>query len=158
MKGVRAPVRPEVVRLLEGMGMRLADVIALFDECSPVMLATVDGDRPSVRPMTLMNSDGELFMLTETGSPKILQLRGNPRCLVYRGLSDGKFNGFISLDCTAEEETSPAERSRLYGKASYASTYWSSPEDPKLCLLRLVPAGGRVMMPGEDFAASVEQN
>ncbi len=138
------------------MGMKLSDLLDLFEECTPVMLATVDGDRPSARPMTLMKVDGELFMLTQTGTPKIAQLRENPCCLVYRALSDGRGNGFVSLDCTAEEEPDPAERSRLYGRASYASTYWKSPADPAFCLLRLVPDGGRVMKPGEDFAAKVE--
>ena len=136
--------------------MKLADVLELFDECTPVVLATIEGDRPSAKPMTLMKVDGELFMLTQAGTPKIAQLRANPRCLVYRGLSDGRFNGFIHLDCTAAEETSPAERKRLFGRAPYAPTYWKSPEDPTFCLLRLVPEGGRVMMPGEDFANVVE--
>jgi len=136
--------------------MKLSDVLDLFDECTPVMLATVDGDRPSARPMTLVKVDGELFMLTQAGTPKIGQLRANPRCVVYHGLSDGRFNGFISLDCTAAEEPDPGERSRLYGRAPYAPTYWKSPDDPSFCLLRLVPDGGRVMLPGEDFAAKVE--
>lgn len=136
--------------------MKLSDVIALFEERSSVMLATVAGDRPSARPMTLMKVDGELFMLTEAGSPKLAQLHANPRCLVYRGLSDGTNNGFITLDCIAAEEPSPAEKRRLYERSGYASAYWSSSEDPKLCLLRLMPDGGRVMMPGEDFAATAE--
>jgi len=138
------------------MGMKLSDLLDLFEECTPVMLATVDGDRPSARPMTLMKVDGELFMLTQTGTPKIAQLRANPRCVVHRALSDDRGNGFISLDCTAAEEPDPAERRRLYTRAAYAPTYWKSPEDPTFCLLRLVPDGGRVMKPGEDFAAKVE--
>lgn len=136
--------------------MKLSDVIALFDERTSVTLATVAGDRPSARPMTLMKVDGGLFMLTEAGSPKLEQLHANPRCLVYRGLSDGRNSGFITLDCTAAEETSPAETRRLYDRSGYASTYWSSPEDPKFCLLRLIPYGGRVMMPGEDFAVTAD--
>lgn len=136
--------------------MKLSDVISLFDERSSVMLATVAGDRPSARPMTLMRVDGELFMLTEAGSPKLAQLRANPHCLVYRGLSDGTNNGFVTLDCTASEEPDPAARRRLFERSGYASTYWSSPDDPKFRLLRLVPDGGRVMMPGEDFAVAAE--
>lgn len=136
--------------------MKLPDMIALFDERSSVMLATVAGDRPSARPMTLMKLDGELFMLTEAGSPKLAELRANPRCLVYRGFSDGTNNGFITLDCTAAEETSPAERRRLFERSGYAATYWLSPGDPKLCLLRLFPDSGRVMMPGEDFAVAAD--
>ncbi|MDM7992198.1 MAG: pyridoxamine 5'-phosphate oxidase family protein [Candidatus Fermentibacter sp.] len=136
--------------------MKLSDVLDLFDERSSVTLATVAGDRPSVRPMTLMKVDGGLFMLTEAGSPKLAELRANPRCLVYRGLADGRGNGFITLDCAAAEETSPSERKRLYARSGYASTYWTSPGDPKFCLLRLVPDGARMMMPGEDFAVAAD--
>lgn len=136
--------------------MKLEEVLALFEEKSSVMLATVAGDRPAVRPMTLMKVDGELFMLTEAGSPKIHQIGENPRCLVYRQLSDGKYNGFINLDCTAAEEPDPGSRKRLYERAAYASSYWSSPEDPKLCILRLSPSGGRIMLPGEEYTSGIE--
>jgi general stress protein 26 len=136
--------------------MKLAEVIAILDETSPVLLATVDGDRPSARPMTLVKVDGELFMLTEAGSPKILQLRANPRCLVYRSLSSGEYSGFISLDCTAAEDPDPAVRRRLYERAKYASSYWSSPDDPKLCILRFSPDGGRIMLPGEECTSGIE--
>ncbi len=136
--------------------MKIEDVLAMLDDASFVMLATVAGDRPAVRTMTLVKADGGLYMLTDSGSPKMQQLRYNPRCLVHRDLADGGNNGYITLDCTAEEATDPGEKRRLYEKVAYASNYWSSPEDPKYGLLRLTPTGGRVMKPGEMYAAKIE--
>lgn len=136
--------------------MKMDEVLALLEETSPVLLATVAGDRPSARTMTLKKLGGGLYMLTEAGSPKIVQIRQNPRCLVYRQLSDGKYNGFISLDCLAGEVNDPDLKRQVYASASYASTYWSSPDDPKLCLLRLTPTGGRILPPGEECTSGIE--
>jgi general stress protein 26 len=136
--------------------MKLEEVVALIEDSSVVILATVNGDRPAARPMTLKKVDGRLYFLTEAGSPKAVQLRKNPRCLVYRGLSDGENNGFINLDCMAEETTDPALRKRLYDSAKYASSYWSSPEDPRYVLLRITPESGRVLKPGEESASGIE--
>jgi len=136
--------------------MKLEEVLALLEDSSPVMLATVNGNRPAMRTMTLKKLDGELYMLTEAGSPKVVQLLANPRCLVYRNLSDGDHSGFVSLDCLAEEASDPALRKRMYEAARYASSYWSSPEDPKLCILKLTPTGGRILKPGEEYTSAIE--
>jgi general stress protein 26 len=136
--------------------MKLADVMAMLEETSFVMLATLEGDRPAARTMTLVKNDGGLYMLTDAESPKVRQLRGNPRCLVHRELSAGENNGYITLDCLAEEEADPASRKRLYDAVPYAGRYWSSPEDPGYGLLKLTPTGGRVMKPGEMYAERIE--
>lgn len=136
--------------------MKFEDVLAMLDDSSFVLLATIAGDRPAARTMTLMKVDGGLYMLTDAESPKVRQLRDNPRCLVHRDLSDGENNGYITLECLAEVATDPGERRRLYEAARYASNFWSSPEDPKYGLLRLTPTGGRVMIPGEMYAAKIE--
>lgn len=140
--------------------VRLEDVLAMLGETRVVILATVAGfgneTRPAARAMTLRQFEGALYMLTFPDSPKVAQIRANPRCLVYSDLHEGKESGFVRLDCTAAESADPDERRRVFESSPYAGSFWSSPEDPGFCLLRLTPVGGDVMRPGEMWAEDID--
>lgn len=50
-----------------------------FKDFQHVFLATVEGDQPRVRPVTLINFDGKFWITTGTGSAKVEQIRRNPK-------------------------------------------------------------------------------
>lgn len=56
----------------------LERVLDRFKETQFVALATFDGARPRVRPMTLICLDRRFWMVTSAASSKVMQIRQNP--------------------------------------------------------------------------------
>ena len=59
-------------------GDELGPILNHFKETQFVALATFDGMRPRVRPMTLINLDRRFWMVTSTSSNKVTQIKQNP--------------------------------------------------------------------------------
>jgi|GEM_PF-1085473 general stress protein 26 len=132
------------------------EALALLERKRVLVLATVDGARPAMRPMTILRHEGSFYTLTSSGSPKISQIRLDPRCQLFTILSEGGNSGFIRMDVHALEIQDPVMKRVLYGLAPYAPQYWSGPDDPGFCLLRLDPSGMDVMMPGDECCRRVD--
>jgi len=101
-------------------------------------LATSDGDQPRVRAMMpVLRGDGTLLAATFPGTPKIGQIKKNPKfemCFVDRKLSHCRFEGkaAISDDKALKEE--------LWNKQMMLRQFFSGPQDPAFVLLVFTPA------------------
>jgi general stress protein 26 len=136
----------------------LEDALGCSGSRSIVSLATCDGDRPAVRPMTLLRIDGGFCSLTFCDSHKVAQTRSDPRCQLILDLADGDESGFVSADCNAIEVRDGLARERLFSLADYARQFWSGPDDPNCCLLLSDIEGVELMRPGEMYLATIEMN
>jgi general stress protein 26 len=123
-----------------------------------ISLATCLGNRPAVRPMTILRLEGGFYTLTFCDSRKVSQIRANPRCQMFLGLADGENSGFVRADCTAVEVVDRNLKERLYEAASYAHQFWSSAADPNYCLLRLDIDAVDLMRPGDMYTAPIEMD
>ena len=117
----------------------LGQILNCFKETQFVALATFDGMRPRVRPMTLIYMDRRFWMLTSTSSNKVTQINQNPNVeFTYQFSENGedcciRILGKARIVKDMETKTSIAKR------IGFFSDHWSSPEDPDYTLLEILP-------------------
>jgi general stress protein 26 len=114
-----------------------------------IFLATSEGEQPRVRPVTLVESDGELFVLTGSKDLKVAQVQSNGRveCLTLVKLGDS--TGYVRFSATASIEKDSSVRARLAKVASFFDQFWDSPEHPGYTLIRIRPVRIEYMKPGD---------
>jgi general stress protein 26 len=110
-----------------------------FKETQFVALATMDGTRPRVRPMTLIYLDRRFWMVTSTSSNKVTQIEQNANVeFTYQFDENGedcciRILGKAQIIRDKETKTSIARRIGFFGN------HWSGPEDPDYTLLEVLP-------------------
>src|SRR4030042_6786362 len=110
-----------------------------FKETQFVALATFDGMRPRVRPMTLIYLDRRFWMVTSTSSNKVAQIKQNANVeFTYQFDENGedcciRVLGKAKIIKDRETKTSTAKR------IGFFNNHWSSPEDPDYTLLEILP-------------------
>ncbi len=102
-------------------------------DCQVVFLATIEGDKPRVRPVTLMRKDNDLFTVSGFKSAKIKQIIENPAIEFAFSLPDIGFNS-IRVECTAEIVNDKKIKAEVYDSQEHA-------------LIRLIPTRFVVIMP-----------
>ena len=125
------------------------EVFGHFDGLPTASLATLDNGRPRVRPVTVVHHDGNLFVLTGTGSKKVRQLRADPRFEICIGLKSGKNEGYLRADGRSEIVKDAALKAAVAKATPYFRTYWKSTDDPSYTLLRLRLKNINLMRPGD---------
>ncbi|OGN95690.1 MAG: hypothetical protein A2Z77_07910 [Chloroflexi bacterium RBG_13_51_36] len=117
----------------------VAQVLSHFKETQFVALATMDGTRPRVRPMTLIYLDHRFWMVTSTSSNKVMQIKQNANVeFTYQFDENGedcciRILGKAKIIKDKETKTSTAKR------IGFFNNYWSGPEDPDFTLLEILP-------------------
>jgi len=114
-----------------------------------VYLATLDGDQPRVRPVTMVQHQGNLFVLTSSSSNKTGQIRRNSKVEVVAPVSHGEDTGYIRFSATATVEERPKIRTELAKAVSFFGNFWESPDDPRYALIRLQPGTIEYLQPGQ---------
>jgi general stress protein 26 len=102
-------------------------------DCQVVFLATVDGDQPRVRPVTLMRKDNSLFTVSMLKNAKVDQIRKNPKAEFAFSIPDIGFNA-IRVECTAEVIDDEKIRAEIYNSPEHA-------------LIKLAPTKFTVLIP-----------
>ena len=141
-------------------GDAVREVMAQFQRQNLIQMATVEGDQPRVRPVTLIHLDGGLYVITgarggaQTG--KVRQIRENPKVEFYMGLQAEEGQGFIRGETVASIVDDPGLKERIYGEIDWASSYFDGPGDPSYILLRMEPRAFQYRRPGEYEIARIE--
>jgi general stress protein 26 len=102
-----------------------------------VFLATGERDQPRVRPVTLVNFDQKLWVLTETDSAKVRQIRESPKiefCLLFE---EGGHHGYLRGAGFAKIIEDGETKTRLARHCDFFREHWESPDDPNYTLLEL---------------------
>jgi general stress protein 26 len=141
-------------------GEIIQEVMARFQGQSLVYMATVEGDQPRVRPVTLIHLDDQLYVITgarggtETG--KVRQIRVNPKVEFYMTIGGEGGQGFIRGETVASIVEEPTLKERLYREIDWVKEYFDGPGDPSYVLLRLKPEAFMYRRPGEYEIAEIE--
>jgi general stress protein 26 len=134
-------------------GDAVREVMAHFQRQNIIHMATVEGDQPRVRPVTLIHLDDELYVITgarggaETG--KVRQIKENPKVEFYMAIQGEGGQGFVRGETVASIVDDPELKEGIYGEIDWASSYFDGPEDTSYILLHMEPKAFKYRKPGE---------
>lgn len=114
-------------------------ILDRFKETQFVALATFDGTRPRVRPMTLIYLDRGFWMVTSTSSNKVRQIRRNPDVEFTYQFSENDEDCGIRMLGKAEIIEAQDTRTSIAKRLGFFNDYWSGPENPDYTLLEILP-------------------
>jgi general stress protein 26 len=114
-----------------------------------IYLATIEHDRPRVRPVTLINHDESYWVATGANSAKVSQIKRNPNVELCLCKEEEKGSGYIRLSGTAEIVADHALKDELASNIEFFSDYWNGANDPNYCLLRISVRDIELTRPGE---------
>lgn len=124
------------------------EVWSHFKDMQVIFLATVEGSRPRVRPVTLIHFDRKMWVTTGSGDKKVRQIRANSSIEFCLLLKTGENSGYVRCVAEAEIVTDPATRALVADKAPFFKEFWKTADDPEYALLRLHPRHIEYVRPG----------
>lgn len=115
------------------------DIESYFKQQSLISLATVEGDQPRVRIVSLIRMDKKFYVITGARggaeTAKVRQIKENPKVeFVMQVEKDGKI-GNIRATATATILEDAPLKSRLFEEIEWVKSYFPSPEHPEYILL-----------------------
>lgn len=132
-------------RLAAGFAMTYADCLAFVDKVPTGFLATVEGDRPHVRPMTVWLADGTgIYFYTSAVKPLVAQLRANPKVEIafHQPGAPPDIGQVLRIAGAVEFVADPDIRRRLYAKFAWLKRIGDgNPDSPTILVFRM--ASGR---------------
>jgi uncharacterized pyridoxamine 5'-phosphate oxidase family protein len=120
-----------------------------------IFLATVEGDQPRVRPVTLIHLQNKLFVTTGSSDAKVKQMRQNPKTEFCLLLEKDERKGTIRAECEARIVENKDIKADAYNNISFAKEFWKSPEDPNYTLIELQLNAFEYMKPGSVQAVKI---
>jgi len=120
-----------------------------------IFLATIEGDQPRVRPVTLIHIQNKLFVTTGSNDAKVKQIKQNPKTEFCLMLEKEERKGTIRAECEARIVENKDIKAEVYNNISFAKEFWKSPEDPNYTLIWLQPNVFEYMKPGSVQAVEI---
>lgn len=120
-----------------------------------IFLATVEGDQPRVRAVTLALLQNKLFVTTGSNDAKVKQIKQNPKTEFCLLLEKDERKGTLRAECEARIVEDKDIKTDVYNNISFAKEFWKSPEDPNYTLIRLQPNAFEYMKPGSVQAVKI---
>jgi general stress protein 26 len=120
-------------------------------------MATAEGNQPRVRPVTLVENTGELYVLTGIKDAKVAQIKKNEKVEVVRLIRFEEGGGYVRFSARAKIIDDSKIRKRLAKATSFFSSYFKSADDPNFVLLHLAPVKIEYMKPGQMYPDPVEK-
>lgn len=124
-------------------------VLNQFEDFQHVFLATVDGDQPRVRPVTLINFDGKFWITTDTWSEKVKQIRKNPKVEFSFVFKKGNRDCCTRVTGLAKIIKDKQIKTRLATHCDFFSKHWKSVNDPNYTLLQISPSEATYVTPSK---------
>lgn len=117
----------------------VARILDRFKETQFVALATFDGMRPRVRPMTLICLDRRFWMVTSTFSNKVTQIKQNPNVEFTYQFTENDEDCCIRILGKAKIIKDKDSKTGIANRIGFFKDHWSGPEDPDYTLLEVLP-------------------
>ena len=138
----------------------LEKIMNSYKEQQIVSFATIEGNQPRVRPMTLIKIDEKFYMITGArggkNAKKLQQIRENPRFEYYLTLKGTDVDGFIrGIGATMEQVDLEIKR-KIYDKITWAVNFFDNVNHPDYVLLELEHDGFSYRWPNENEIHSLE--
>lgn len=131
-------------------------ILSIFQKRQAVSLATVEGNQPRLRPMTLIVKDGRFYFATGSQDNKTKQLDGNSKAEFCLLLSSGQNTGYLR-GCGKMQKVENLETKKdVADWAEFIYDYWKEASDPDFVLYELHLKQMRYMVPGEMNETVVE--
>jgi len=118
-----------------------------FKDFQHVFLATVEGDQPRVRPVTLINFDGKFWITTGTGSAKVEQIRRNPKVEFSFMFKKRNRDCCIRVAGLAKIIEDDQIKTRVAAHCDFFNKHWKSVNDPNYTLLQISPSEATYVTP-----------
>ena len=134
----------------------IEEVLGNFNAKNHVVLATVEGSQPRLRPVTLVKLEGEFYFSTGKDAKKVKQLEQNPEVEIILQWKDEQKNGYVRIEGTTVLEESIEIKTKLYHEFDYFSMLWKSPDDPDLIVYHVIPRVYDYMKSGEFASVLIE--
>jgi uncharacterized pyridoxamine 5'-phosphate oxidase family protein len=125
------------------------EVWGLFKSLQPVHLATIDGNTPRVRPVTLIHFGKKMWVTTGSGDAKIKQINENDKIEFCLLLGVGENSGYVRCLGRAEIVGDEATRRLIAENTPFFKTFWKDTNDPGYALLRIHAKEVEYLRPGE---------
>jgi general stress protein 26 len=109
----------------------------LAEKISVAMLASWDGQNPHSRPMSAhtVRDENAFYFLADKRHHKDDDIRKFPTvCLAFADTGGQKY---VSITGEASVSNDRAKIKELW--SPWAKAWWSSPDDPNICLLKVIP-------------------
>jgi uncharacterized pyridoxamine 5'-phosphate oxidase family protein len=124
------------------------EVWAHFKDMQPIFLATMDGNTPRVRPVTLIHFDKKMWVTTDSGSTKIRQIKANRNVEFCLLLGVGENSGYVRCTGQAEIVSDAATRKLIADNTPFFKQFWRTADDPGYTLLRIHTKEVEYVRPG----------
>ena len=133
----------------------IREVWKTFSEEPHIFLATIEGDQPRVRPVTLIHLKNKLFVTTGSNDAKVKQIKRNPKTEFCLLLEKDDRKGTIRAECEATIIKDKDVKTDVYNNISFAKEFWGNPEDPNFTVIGLQPIAFEYMKPGSVEAVKI---
>jgi uncharacterized pyridoxamine 5'-phosphate oxidase family protein len=138
----------------------LEEILSHFGTQNRVCLATLEGDQPRVRIMSLIRMNNWFYFITGAwggaDTAKFIQITANPKIeFVMQVERDGDV-GNIRTAGLAFLEDDPMIRERLFREIGWVKNYFKGFEDPTYVVLRVEVASYQYRPPGRREIVSIE--
>jgi len=110
-----------------------------FKDFQHVFLATVEGDRPRVRPVTLISFDKRFWVTTDTRSAKVKQIRRNPKVEFSLLFKEEDKDCCLRVAGLAKIIEDKEIKAKIARHCDFFSRHWESVDDPNYTLLEICP-------------------
>jgi len=114
-----------------------------------VFLATIDGDQPRVRPVTLINFEGKFWITTDAKSEKVKQIMKNPKVEFSFIFKKRNRNCCLRVTGLAKIIKDRQIKAKLAKHCNFFSKHWKSVDDPNYALLQIIPSEITYVTPEE---------
>jgi general stress protein 26 len=114
-----------------------AEIWKRFKDYSHVFLASQENHQPRVRPVTLVNFDQRVWVLTDTRSAKVKQIRENPKIEFCLFFEEGEHHGYIRAAGLAKIIEDKETKDEVARHCDFFTEHWESLDDPNYTLLEL---------------------
>jgi len=118
-----------------------------FKDCQNVCLATMKGNKPRVRPVTLIYFNKRFWIATGTTSAKVKQIQRNPKvefCLLFK---EDDRNCCIRVAGLAKIIRNKETKAKIAKHFDSFSKHWESVDDPNYTLLKIHPTEIKYVRP-----------
>jgi len=131
-------------------------ILSLLKKLQAVQLATVEGDQPRLRPMTMIVKDGRFYFATGSRDNKTKQLDSNSKAEFCLLLPSGKSTGYLRGSGKMHKVEDQKVKKAVADWAEFIYDYWKEASDPDFILYELHLKQIRHMVPGDMNETLVE--
>jgi uncharacterized pyridoxamine 5'-phosphate oxidase family protein len=108
----------------------MSEILTFLTENKTFYLATVEGNKPKVRPFGfVMEFEGRLYFSTNESKPSFRQLKANPNIEISATNAN---NEWIRLSGEAVFDTRPEVKTKLFEAAPHLRSMYDKPDSPVL--------------------------